>query len=182
MEKVTAYKAFNGRLFLSEEDCLKYERKMSEYPKRTEQTVSADSVYACTEDNLLSVDIVKHTVTTQQSPSSEKKSEVFYVVGGKYRLTGCCKKQTMLHHCMDPYSQDAYSYWGLLDKAVAEYILNGGTIDSHGLTEICERYHKLDQYSQMQFEVIEPLRKWRIEDVRWHAGSIAPFFVIIEKI
>ena len=182
MEKVTAYKAFNGRLFLSEDDCLKYEKKMSGYPKRTEQIVNADGVRAGSEGNLLPVDIVKHIVTTQQTHSSEKKSEVFYVVGGKYILTGCCKEQTMLHHCTDPYSQDAYSYWGLLDKAVAEYILQNGTITNCSLTEICERYHKLDQYSQMQFEVIEPLKKWRIEDVRWHTGSIAPFFVIIEKI
>ena len=33
MEKVIAYKAFNGRLFDTEEKCLAYEKKMSQYPK-----------------------------------------------------------------------------------------------------------------------------------------------------
>ena len=181
MEKVTAYKAFNGRLFLSEEDCLRYEKKMSAYPKRTELTETADDI--CSPDGTRTlVDIVKHTVKTKTSPSSETKSEVFYVVGGKYKLSGCCKEETMLHRCMNPDSQDAYTYWGFVDQAVAEYILYGGTIDLHALTEICERYHEREKYSRMHFEVLEPLRKWRIEDLRWHGGSIAPFFVIIEKI
>ena len=182
MEKVTTYKAFNGRLFLHEEDCLKYEKKMSGYPKIIDRTKKADDVRSGSEDNMIPVEIIQHIVETKQTPSSEKKKEIFYVVGGKYKLTGTCKDDTMLHHCADPYSQDAYSYWGLLDKAVAEYILNGGTIDSHSLSEICDNYHKRDKYSQMRFEVIEPLKKWRIEDIRWHNGSIAPFFVIIEKI
>ena len=41
MEKVIAYKAFNGRLFDTEEKCLAYEKKMSQYPKVKE---SVDSV------------------------------------------------------------------------------------------------------------------------------------------
>ena len=32
MEKIITYKAFNGRLFDTEEKCLAYEKKMSQYP------------------------------------------------------------------------------------------------------------------------------------------------------
>ena len=42
MEKVIAYKAFNGRLFDTEEKCLAYEKKMSQYPK-VKESVDSDS-------------------------------------------------------------------------------------------------------------------------------------------
>ena len=42
MEKVIAYKAFNGRLFDTEEKCLAYEKKMSQYPK-VKESVDGDS-------------------------------------------------------------------------------------------------------------------------------------------
>lgn len=43
MEKVIAYKAFNGRLFDTEEKCLAYEKKMSQYPKVIMDSVKSDS-------------------------------------------------------------------------------------------------------------------------------------------
>ena len=45
MEKVIAYKAFNGRLFDTEEKCLAYEKKMSQYPKVKESVDKAASFY-----------------------------------------------------------------------------------------------------------------------------------------
>ena len=42
MEKVITYKAFNGRLFDTEEKCLAYEKKMSQYPK-VKESVDGDS-------------------------------------------------------------------------------------------------------------------------------------------
>ena len=44
MEQVIAYKAFNGRLFDTEDKCIAYEKKMFQYPKVKETiTKAADS-------------------------------------------------------------------------------------------------------------------------------------------
>lgn len=179
MEKVTAYMSYNGKLFHTEEQCLKYEKKHAQYPKRGEYTIAADDV--ASGDNIIKVDIVKHTIITQNTPSSEKKKEVFYIVGGRYKMTGCDDAH-MLHGCLGGYGKNPYDYWGTADIAVANRILDGDEIDSHSLSEICDEFKKYDKYSKMTFTVIEPLKKWKIEDVRWHTGSIKMNTVTIEYI
>ena len=60
MEKVIAYKASNGRLFETEEKCLAYEKKLSQYPKVKESIDVAKPSYV--DGQYKNFDIVRHTI------------------------------------------------------------------------------------------------------------------------
>jgi hypothetical protein len=117
----------------------------------------------------------------KSSKDKTKVKEVFYIVGGRYKMTGCDDAH-MLHGCLGAYGKNPYDYWGTADIADANRILDGDEIDSHSLSEICDEFKKYDKFSKMTFTVIEPLKKWKIEDVRWHTGSIKMNTVTIEYI
>lgn len=184
MEKVIAYKSFDGKLFLTEKKCLEYEDEIRQYPKVTETVTKADPVYRrqCNKE-LVDVDIIRHTVTTQEKPSSQKKTDVYYIVGGKYKFSDCDNYRMMvgcIEKCeFDP--TDQY-WWWIADRAIANYILSGNELNDRTANELVEMFRKTDPYSKMQVTVIEPDKKWKFEDVRWHDGSIRPNFVTIEKL
>ena len=91
MEKIIAYKAFNGRLFESEEKCLAYEKKMSQYPKVKERIDVAAPSYLIG-GQYKDVDIVRHTFEKWEKPSSAKKVEKYFIVGGKYKFIDLYRK------------------------------------------------------------------------------------------
>lgn len=85
MEKIIAYKSFNGRLFETEEKCLAYEKKLSEYPKVKESVVKAMPSYVM-DGTYEDIDILCYTTETREKPNARKRIERYYIVGGKYKF------------------------------------------------------------------------------------------------
>ena len=83
MEKVIAYKASNGRLFETEEKCVAYEKKLSQYPKVKESIDVAAPSYLVG-GQYKDIDIIRYTIESWEKPSSQKKVEKYFFVGGKY--------------------------------------------------------------------------------------------------
>jgi hypothetical protein len=71
MEQVIAYKAFNGRLFDTEDKCIAYEKKMSQYPKVKETITKAADSYLV-RGQYRPLDIIRHTIETRNNPSHKK--------------------------------------------------------------------------------------------------------------
>ena len=183
MEKVTAYKANNGRLFETEEKCLAYEKKLSQYPKVKETTKKAEDSYITNKfghGEYVSTDIVQHIIETWEKPSSQKKTEIFYIVGGKYKFTDIHGKHG--RSLMNGSTHDITTEWYLGAKHFAEQILRGYELtDDFILSEIRKMNEINDKYCKLTAEVIQPNRKWKIDNPRWHSGAVAPYTFTMEK-
>jgi len=170
MEKVTAYKANNGRLFETEEKCLAYEKKLSQYPKVKEETTKS----------LTYGDIVMHTKKIKKSPNSDLIKEKYFIVGDKYKF-------------MDEFSQHEHSVmnsiptkiipmaWYLAFRHFAEMILNGNELTDNLVKEEIEKINDFNEI-KLSYEIIEPNRKWKIDNPKWKSGAVAPHTFTMEKI
>lgn len=83
MKKVTAYESNNGRLFHTEAECLKYEAKMSQYPKVKHTDEIATEVTF--DGKTIEYPIVKHTEIIWEKPS-KRRTKKWYIVKGKYKV------------------------------------------------------------------------------------------------
>ena len=181
MEQVIAYRAFNGRLFDTENKCIAYEKKMAKYPRTTDETKKADNTIVPYK-NPIEIDIVRHIVKTQQKPSSQININIYYIVAGKYKFTGC-RDFHMMQNVLDPFKQEKnFDDYALNDRVIAEYILQGNELTDTNLQTIVDKFHQHDKYSQMYLTIIEPNKKWRVEDLRWQHGALAPNTITIEKL
>lgn len=181
MEQVIAYKAFNGRLYETAEKCLAYEKKMAKYPKRTDETIKAEPTYLPYEKPI-EVNIVKHIIKTQAKPSAKVKYEKYYVVGDKYKFTGCMDFHMMLG-VLDHYKEEKnYQDYAMNDRVIAEFILKGNELTDKNLQAIVDKFHQYDKHSKMTLTILETNKKWRVEDLRWQSGQLAPNIVTIEKL
>ena len=193
MEQVIAYKAFNGRLFDTEDKCIAYEKKLSQYPKVKETTIKADDSYITNKvghGEYVSTDIVQHVIETWEKPSSSKKVDRYYIVGGKYKFIDIHGKHgASLMNNGSAYlfnTEDTSTEWYLGAKHFAEQILKGHELtDDFVLSEI-NQMNEINcihsKYCELTAEVIEPNKMWKIDNPRWHTGAVAPYTFIIEKI
>lgn len=181
MEKIIAYKSFNGRLFETEEKCLAYEKKLSEYPKVKESVVKACPSYVVG-GTYEDIDILRYTTETREKPSSRKKIDRYYIVSGKYKFID-------LHNQHNASVMDGTLFqngkvsmnWYLAFRHFAEQILLGNELtDDFVKTEV----DAINEENQLKLEVnvIEPNKKWEIDNPSWKSGIIAPYTFTIEKI
>lgn len=192
MEKIIAYKAFNGRLFDTEDKCIAYENKLSQYPKVKKTTKRAEDSYITNKighGEYVSTDIVQHVIETWEKPSSQKKTEVFYIVGGKYKFIDTHGKHGASLMSGSTYlfnTDDTSTEWYLGAKHFAEQILKGHELtDDFVLSEInkMNEINSIDcRYGKLTTEVIQPNKIWKIDNPRWHTGAVAPYTFIMEKI
>jgi hypothetical protein len=83
MKKVTAYESNNGRLFHTEAECLKYEAKMSQYPKVKHTDEIATEVTF--DGKTIEHPIVKCTEIIWKTPN-KRRTKKWYIVNGKYKV------------------------------------------------------------------------------------------------
>ena len=178
MEQVIAYKAKNGRLFETAEKCLAYENKLAQYPKIKETIINADDSLIGN-GNKRCVNIQYHEVRTQEKPSAQIKTDRLYIVGDRYKFTGCDKGH-MIHGVYT--FENVYDDYGKMDIAFAEYILNGNDLNDYEVHEIVKKFYEFDNYTKLTATVLETNKKWRVEDLRWLSGSRTPFIITIEKL
>lgn len=161
MEKITAYKAENGRIFLTEEECLKYESKIADYPK-----VSVEKVE-------IKEGIVKYTELTKKTRWSPTETKVWYIVGGKYKFT-------------NRFRYDMFDYADRVEWFFADAILNDNAEVScalchHIFGEMAYDKRYNGQRWGLEDGTIEG-KIWRFSDTRWYSGATKPDLIIIEKL
>jgi len=181
MEQVIAYKAFNGRLFDTEDKCIAYEKKMSQYPKVKETITKAADSYLVG-GQYRSVDIIRHTIETWDKPS-HKKIDKYFIVGGKYKFIDKFGKHevSVMNGGVFPNGGDLSMNWYLAFRHFAEQILLG-----HELTDefIQSKINMMNEINDVKLavNVIEPNKKWEIDNPKWTSGAVAPYTFTIEKI
>jgi hypothetical protein len=183
MEKVIAYKSFNGRLFDTEEKCLAYEKKMSQYPKVKERIdVAAPSYMGGGEYRDIDIDIVRHTIERWEKPSSVKKVEKYFIVGGKYKFIDLYGKHevSVMNGDVFPNGKSTMN-WYLSFRHFAEQILLGNELTDEFVESEVEKINEENEI-KLVVNIIEPNKKWQIDNPSWQSGSVAPYTFTIEKL
>lgn len=188
MEKVIAYKASNGRLFESEEKCLAYEKKMSQYPKVKESIDVAAPSYLVG-GQYRDVDIVRHTIETWEKPSSVKKVEKYFIVGGKYKFIDLYKKHesSVMNGGVFPGGNLSMN-WYLGFRHFAEQILLGNELTDEFVKSEVEKINEVNvskngvDDARLVVNIVEPNKKWEIDNPSWCTGRIAPYTFTMEML
>ena len=185
MEKVIAYKAFNGRLFETEEKCLAYEEKLSEYPKVKERIDVAAPSYMVG-GQYKDIDIVRHTIERWEKPSSVKKVEKYFIVGGKYKFIDLHGKHevSVMNGGVFPMGRLSMN-WYLGFRHFAEQILLGNELSDEFVKIEVEKINEENSHnsaSKLVVNIVEPNKKWEIDNPSWHAGILAPYTFTMEKL
>ena len=181
MEKVIAYKSFNGRLFDTEEKCLAYEKKLSQYPKVKESIDIAAPSYLIG-GQYKDVDIVRHTIEKWEKPSSAKKVEKYFIIGGKYKFIDLYRKHESsvmdggVFHC-----GKLSMNWYLGFRHFAEQILLGNELTDEFVKSEVEKINKENEV-KLVVNVIKSGKKWEIDNPSRIGGAIAPYTFTMEKI
>lgn len=181
MEKIIAYKASNGRLFETEEKCVAYEKKWSQYPKVKERIdVAAPS---CLVGGQYKVDIVRHTIETWEKPSSVKKVKKYFIVGGKYKFIDSFGKHedSVMNGGVFPGGNLSMN-WYLCFRHFAEMILLGYELSDEFVESEVEKINEENKFNKLVVRVIEPNKKWEIDNPAWLGGAISPYSFTMEKI
>ena len=181
MEKVIAYKASNGRLFESEEKCLAYEKKMFQYPKLKEKIDVAAPFYLVG-GQYKDIDIVRHTIERWEKPSSVKKVEKYFIVGGKYKFIDLCGKHEVSVMNGGVFPGGGLSMnWYLGFRHFAEQILLGNELTDEFVNSEVEKLNEENEI-KLVVNIVEPNKKWEIDNPSWHSGVVAPYTFTIEKL
>ena len=181
MEKVIAYKSFNGRLFDTEEKCLAYEKKLSQYPKVKESIDIAAPSYLIG-GQYKDVDIVRHTIEKWEKPSSAKKVEKYFIIGGKYKFIDLYRKHESsvmdggVFHC-----GKLSMNWYLAFRHFAEQILLGNELTDEFVKSEVEKLNEQNEV-KLVVNVVKSGKKWVIDNPSWVGGAIAPYTFTMEKI
>ena len=181
MEKVIAYKASNGRLFESEEKCVAYEKKLSQYPKVKESIDVAAPSYL-NGGQYKDIDIIRHTIETWEKPSSAKKVEKYFIVCGKYKFIDLHGKHesSVMNGGVFPGGNLSMN-WYLAFRHFAEQIILGNELTDEFVESEVEKINEENKV-KLVVNVIEYGKKWEIDNPSWHRGVISPHTFTMEKL
>jgi hypothetical protein len=181
MEKVIAYKSFNGRLFENEEKCLSYERKMLKYPKVKETITLACRAYILGE--YFPINIMRHTIETWEKPNGTKKVEKYFIVDGRYKFIDLHGKHesSVMNGGVFAFKGQHSMNWYLAFRYFAEQILLGKKLDDEFVKNEVEKINEINKI-KLVVEIIEKNKKWKIDNPLWHSGEIAPYTFTMERI
>lgn len=188
MEKVIAYKASNGRLFDTEEKCLAYEKKMSQYPK-VKESIDVAAPYYLVGGQYKDIDIVRHTIERWEKPSSRKSVEKYFIVGGKYKFIDLYRKHEA--SVMDGgISLDGKlsMNWYLGFRHFAEQVLLGNELTDEFVESEIEKINEVNvskngvDVARLVVNIVEPNKKWEIDNPSWHGGAVSPYTFTMEKL
>lgn len=184
MEKVIAYKASNGRLFETEEKCVAYEKKLSQYPKVKESIDVAAPSYLVG-GQYKDIDIVRHTIETWEKPSSKKSDEKYFIVGGKYKFVDLYRKHedSVMNGCVF-HGGNLSMNWYLAFRHFAEQILLGNELSDEFVESEVEKINEAnsDNAPKLVVRVIQSNKKWEIDNPYWCSCAYSPYTFTMEKI
>lgn len=181
MEQVIAYKAFNGRLFDTEDKCIAYEKKMSQFPKVKEIVTKALPHYIVG-GTYKDTDILCYTIETREKPNANKRVERYYIVGGKYKFIDLYNKHyvSVMGSFIFPNGRVSMN-WYLAFRHFAEQILLGNELSDDFVKKEVDAMNDINQI-KLDVKVIERNKKWEIDNPSWKSGVVAPYTFTIEKI
>lgn len=185
MEEVIACKANNGKLFETADSCRKYESKLARYPKIIVDVIKADDHYIGLER--FQTPIVKHIEKRWEKPSSTKKEHVSYIIGDEYRITPkifpIASMDLILMHgyVFKNGKEKLNTCWDTAPCRFAEIIILGRELTDETVFDEIEKIN-LNNEVKLSVEVLEPNKKWHIENPRWKTGAIVPRIFEIEKL
>lgn len=181
MEKIIVYKSSNGRLFETEEKCIAYEKKLSEYPKVKESVVKAMPSYVVG-GTYEDIDILCYTIETREKPHTKKKIERYYIVGGKYKFTDLHKQHDISVMGGILFQNGKVTMnWYLAFRHFTEQILLGNELTDDFVKAEVEAINE-ENLIKLDVKVIESNKKWEIVNPSWKSGIIEPYTFTIEKI
>ena len=186
MEKVIAYKSSNGRLFKTEEKCLAYEKKLSQYPKVKEKIDVAAPAYVG--GQYKDIDIIRHTIERWEKPSSQKRVEKYFIVGGKYKFIDLDGQHEFSVMNGGLYlNGESSTYWYNGFKHFAEQILLGNELTDDFVKSEVEKLNdnkvnKANGIIKLVVKVIKSGKKWEIDNPSWNSGIVAPYTFTMEKL
>lgn len=187
MEKVIAYKASNGRLFETEEKCLAYEKMMAAYPKVKEKIDVAAPSYL--NGGEYKADIVRHTIERWEKPFSRKSVEKYFIVDGKYKFIDIFGKHevSVMNGGLFPDGRLSMN-WYLAFRYFCEKILLGNELTDDF---VCDEVKKINHLivdkngidvGELIVIIVEPNKKWKIDNPSWHSGAVDPYTFTMEKL
>ena len=180
MEKVIAYKSSNNRLFESEEKCLAYEKKLSQYPKVKTIVKKASPAYVV--GTYKDVDILNYITETQEKPYSQKRIDRYYIVGGKYKFIDLHYKHggSVMYGSVHLDGRLS-TRWDFGFRRFAEQILLGNELTDDFVKSEVENLNEINKI-KLVANVIEPDKKWEIDNPSWQSGLVAPYTFTMEKL
>lgn len=148
METITAFKAFNGRIFETEEKCLAYEKKMSQYPKLRVKR-----------ETLIEGKLDSVCVTYQEKPSSQIHTQKYYdIVGTGFRV--------YTDHILPIDDLENKPMWQMYsDFVVLGHIIKNGTFNHTIAESCCKEYNKLHENDGSNFK--SKMHHYCVEDKYW---------------
>lgn len=168
MERVIAYKAYDGRLFESEDKCLAHEKKMRQYPK-TEEEVTPQIIEG----------INRVSVSYQKGPKSTILRDSYFVVQDKVKITGFgdCVPTLDIHNTNMKFASE-------MEIIAAVMINEAGGVDDFIVREIISKFDE-NTKGKIELKLDTDFKTyWIIEDMRWRWGMYAPMgrYVKIERL
>lgn len=155
MEKVFAYKAFNGKLFDTEEKCLAYEHKLAQYPKIK---VKRDTMIVG------KLDLV--CVTYQEKPSSQRYTHTYYdIIGTNVRVY---TNDTI--YPIDNLGERNPNLWLAIEEISVRQIAHYGTFDNAIADICCKEFNRLENGAEMEYKHSEKDKMWNLYDRRTFRG------------
>lgn len=185
MEKVIAYKANNGRLFETAESCLKYEAKLAQYPKVKVETIQSEDYML--DSTKYPTPVVKCIESKWEKPNSQRKNSISYIVANKYRITPKMFPITSMdlfligNYPSIKRTDRQYLCWDAAPRYFAEVIILGCELTDETVIDEIVKIN-LNNSIKLDVEVLEPNKKWYIENPCWKTGGIAPRTFEIEKL
>lgn len=188
MRKVIAFKAFNGRLFESQQECYEYEQELAQYPKVNRQEYHARPVQL-DDGRKVPVDIYKYVTDIQERPN-QRRTEIYYIVGSKYRFEGATVDldiDLMTGNLkLGEFSTDD---WRKAARFFAERIIKGENLNDKTIKSYVTRINLLNRKvrelpckTDLCVKVISRDKKWEISNPAWRTGIIAPYIFSIELV
>lgn len=187
MEQVIAYKSTDGKLFLNEKDCVSYENRLAQYPKKKVKEEKSNQIFSF--EDSTNTDIVKYTESIWKKPGSQRIDNIYYIVGGKYKFTNSMDS-TRNFNCQLMYGISLGSDYPRkidifnLARYFAKRIMSGDDFNDEYMSYSENYINSLLDFDKhkIKIEVVEPNKKWVIDNPSWHSGIIRPITFEIEKL
>jgi hypothetical protein len=161
---------------------------MSQYPKVKESIDVAARSYMVG-GQYKDIDIVRHTIERWEKPSSRKSVEKFFIVGGKYKFIDLYGKHevTVMNGGVFPGGRLSMD-WYLAFRYFCEKILLGNELTDEF---VCDEIKKINHLyvdkngiddAKLVVNIVEPNKKWEIDNPSWRTGRVDPYTFTMEKI
>ena len=172
MEKIVAFRAKDGKIFISEKACKEYENKLIGFPKVT-KTVTE-----------IAPKVFKHVICTQKKPRGKVVQETYFVINSTWKVSfnQWHDKSWVLNHLgedtLDANPHFAEPWFFAVCRNLLSCKNNKGVVDNFStIQDTIKEIH-----SSCKFDMTEENGQFTFQDTRWFGGHVDMAQMIVEKI